>query len=68
MCVPACVHACVRACVRSVVVSMCKPGGGSVGSCRYVSQRTSVLCDMHSVHLKTVCHVVAGTTSLMRQR
>ena len=38
------------------VVSTCRPGGGSVGSCRYVGQGTSVLYDMHSVHLKTVCH------------
>ena len=74
MCVHARECACVRACmsvqwwcVWSVVVGMCKPGGGSVGSCRYVGQRTSVSYDMHSVHLKTVCHVEAGRTGLTRQ-
>ena len=41
--------------VWSVVVSTCRPGGGSVGSCRCVGQETSVLYDLHSVHLKTVC-------------
>ena len=58
-------HACVCVCV----VNSCqyRPGGGSVGSCRYVGQGTSVSCDMHSVHLKTVCHVGAGRTGLTRQ-
>ena len=32
--------------VRSVVVSTCRPGGGSVGSCRCVGQGTSVLYDL----------------------
>ena len=40
--------------VWSVVVSTCRPGGGSVGSCRCVGQGTTVLYDLHSVHLKTV--------------
>ena len=40
--------------VWSVVVSTCRPGGGSVGRCRCVGQGTSVLYDLHSVHLKTV--------------
>ena len=38
-----------------------------MGSCRYVGQGTSVSYGMHSVHLKTVCHVGAGRTGLTRQ-
>ena len=53
--------------VWSVVVSTCRPGGGSVGSCRCVGQGTSVLYDLHSVDLKTVCPVGAGRTGLMTQ-
>ena len=53
--------------VWSVVVSTCRPGGGSVGSCRCVGQGTSVLYDLHSVHLKTVCPVGAGRTGLTAQ-
>ena len=53
--------------VWSVVVSTCRPGGGSVGSCRCVGQGTSVLYDLHSVHLKTVCPVGAGRTGLTTQ-
>ena len=80
MCVCVCVCVCVRVRVRVrvcvcamvvCVVSSCqytyRPGGGSVGSCRYVGQGTSVSYDMHSVHLKTVCHVGAGRTGLTRQ-
>ena len=51
----------------SVVVSTCRPVGGSVGSCRCVGQGTSVLYDLHSVHLKTVCPVGAGRTGLATQ-
>ena len=50
-----------------VVVSTCRPGGGSVGSCRCVGQGTSVFYDLHSVHLKTVCPVGAGRTGLTTQ-
>ena len=53
--------------VWSVVVSTCRSGGGSVGSYRCVGQGTSVLYDLHSVHLKTVCPVGAGRTGLMTQ-
>ena len=74
VCVHAYVYACVRACVCmqwwcvwSVVVGTWRPGGGSVGSCRYVGQGTSVSYGMHSVNLKTVCHVGAGRTGLTRQ-
>ena len=68
VCVCLCVSMCVQwRCVWSVVVGMCMPGKGSVGSCRYVGQGTSVSYGMHSVHLKTVCHVGAGRTGLTRQ-
>ena len=53
--------------VWSVVVNTCRPGGGSVGSCRCVGQGTSVLYDLHSVHLKTVCPVGAGRIGLTTQ-
>ena len=52
--------------VWSVVVSTCRPGGSSVGSCRCVGQGTSVLYDLHSVHWR-LCPVGAGRTGLMTQ-